>query len=111
MTKPAAWDPPERIYAPLGAALRKRRQYLGWGVTRAAQELRVSGTSLKYLETGKRRLSLHHYIELCEHLGLDPVEVLAHVVDTAHPGAADTGKEAADGPSAQAHAAGRESHP
>lgn len=73
--------PVEPVYAAVGACLRKERERQQLTAQEVAASLGVLRQTLTSTETGARRLPLHRFIELCEYLHLDPVEVLAHVVD------------------------------
>lgn len=61
-----------RIYARIGANVRRRREYMGWTQAQLAADLRISRPSLANIEAGRQGISVARMLDICEQLGCRP---------------------------------------
>jgi transcriptional regulator with XRE-family HTH domain len=78
-------DDCEKLYAALGAAVRRTRQWQE--VTQAELGARVglSRTSITNLEKGRQRIQVHTLVAIADALGIQPDDLLKAVPVTAPP--------------------------
>lgn len=74
----------KQLYQVLGAQLRQKRNNAGFTQDDVAVAIGVDRRHYGRIEGGQRRISIVRLIEICEHLGVDPGELITNLIKGGH---------------------------